>query len=224
MPLPVESALDPHDRGLIRGLRPETAAMWAATAGSALFSILLYCGIWNVLVACGLVFGMWVHELGHLAVLRRLGLESAPIVFVPFIGATQHVPMRPARAFDGARLALAGPACGLLFAAACKLAWTATDSPVLHFLGTAHAILAGVDLLPFGMLDGGRIVEVLTRRERIICAAMAAALAILCRTWLPIPMCLALASSATRPAPCGAQPGIAVSFATAFSFALCLQL
>src|SRR5262249_3494395 len=74
----LELRLDEHDRSLIRRLRPEAAAMWSLTLGTALISVALYCAIWNVPVAVGLVLGMWVHELGHAAVVRRLGLEPGP--------------------------------------------------------------------------------------------------------------------------------------------------
>lgn len=131
------------------------------TSASALLSVLVYCAVWSMPIACGLVLGMWVHELGHLAVVRRLGLPSSPIVFVPFVGAVQRIRARPAHVFDAAVLAVAGPACGLLFAVACKLGYATTGHDVLRFLGTAHAVLAVIDLLPLGALDGGRLLAAL---------------------------------------------------------------
>jgi Zn-dependent protease len=221
-PLTADLRLDAHDHALIRGLRPEAAAIWAATGGSALFSALLYSALWGAPIACGLVLGMWVHELGHRAVLRRLGLVSSPIVFVPFIGAVQRVPVHPARAFDAALVGLAGPLCGLAFAAGCKLGYAVSGEPALRFLATAHALLALVDLLPFGMLDGKRVVAALARRERIVCACAAGALAVLGSSLALVPMTAALAWTSTRPAAIRREPWIGMLLVTLLAAAVFL--
>lgn len=153
------AALGAGDLALIRGLRPEALASWVATLASALLNAALYALLWGPGIACGLVAGMWAHELGHRQVARRLGLEASPIVFVPLIGAMQRLRAQPATALDAAALALAGPLCGLWFALGCKLASAAFGDATLALLGTAHALLALIDLLPFGPLDGGRIVR-----------------------------------------------------------------
>ena len=139
--------------------------MWVATGGSALCSIAVYSAVWGLPIALGLVLGMWIHELGHVAVLRRLGIERGPIVFVPLIGAVQRLCAQPKRSLDAALLALAGPICGLAFASACKLAYLLSGSEALGFLATAHAILALIDLLPFGTLDGKRVRTALRELE-----------------------------------------------------------
>lgn len=164
---PAAGALGAHELALIRGLRPEARAAWTATLGSALFSVVLYAALWGWGIALGLIAGMWVHELGHQRVARRLGLSSSPIVFVPFVGAMQRLRARPASALDAALLALGGPLAGLWFALGCKLAYAATGEATLRLLGTAHALLALIDLLPFGPLDGGRIAAALFRTERV---------------------------------------------------------
>jgi len=158
LPLPLaESELEGPDRALVRSLRPEASARWIVTLGSALFSVVLYEALWGWSIALGLVLGMAFHELGHALVMRQLGLPRSPIVFVPFIGAMQRLQKSTPRPLDLALLALAGPAAGLLFAAGCKVAFLATARPALGFLATAHAILALIDLLPFGALDGARV-------------------------------------------------------------------
>ena len=164
-PLPLPAAeLEEQDQALLRSLRPEAAATWMVTLGSALFSIALYWGLWGSTIAAGLVLGMWFHELGHVVVIRRLGLPRSPIIFVPFIGAMQRIRQFPSRPLDLAALALAGPAAGIAFAAVCKLAYVATDRGPLRFLAAALAILALIDLLPLGALDGARILPALKTR------------------------------------------------------------
>ena len=156
--------LDARDAALIRGLRPEVLAAWTVTLGSASFSVLSYSVLWGPLLAFGLVGGMWAHELGHQRCARQLRLPLSPIVFVPFLGAVQRLRAPPSSAINGALLALAGPLCGLWFALACKLAFAATGLHALRFLGTAHAILALIDLLPVHPLDGGRVLHALKPR------------------------------------------------------------
>jgi Zn-dependent protease len=124
----------------------------------------LYWGIWGFTIAAGLVLGMWVHELGHAVVIRKLGLRRSPIVFVPFIGAMQRMRQFPEHPLDLAALALAGPAAGVAFAAACKLGYILTDHTMLRFLASGHAILALIDLLPLGALDGARLLPALKVR------------------------------------------------------------
>jgi Zn-dependent protease len=196
-----ERALSADDRVWLRGLRPETHALWMATGGSALASALLYALLWGMPMGIGLVLGMGVHELGHWWLIRRLGLQSSAIVFVPFIGAVQKLRAPPADALAGAQLALAGPLCGLLFAAACKLAFVATALPVLALLGTAHALLALLDAVPFGMLDGRRIFAALSRRHRAACACACASLALLTQSLFLVPVCAVLAWTVAQPAP-----------------------
>src|SRR5262249_17844251 len=142
------------------------------TLASAAVSIFAYCGLWDVRIAVGLVLGMWAHELGHLAVMRRLKIDSGPILFVPFVGAVQRMGEQPRSNLDAARLGWAGPIGSMLFACACRIGHAFTDDPALRFLATAHAILAVIDLLPFGRLDGKRVVDTLSHRDRIVCTAV----------------------------------------------------
>ena len=196
-----ERALGADDETWLHGLRPETSALWLVTGGSALASALLYALLWSLPMAFGLVLGMWVHELGHWLLIRRLGLKASPILFVPFVGAMQKLKSAPVSAVDGAQLALAGPLFGLIFALACKGVFLATGQPVYRLLGTAHALLALLDAVPFGMLDGRRIFAALSRRHRAACACAAAALALITQGLYLLPVCAVLAWTVAQPAP-----------------------
>jgi hypothetical protein len=198
---PSALALTAHDDALIRGLRPERVMAWALPLGSALVSLVAYWALWGPVVGCGLIAGMWVHELGHRALALRLRLGPSPIAFVPFVGAMQRLRTLPASALDGAVLALAGPLCGLWFALACKLAALAGAGNELRFLGTAHALLSLIDLMPLAMLDGARVVGALSRRQRAVAALLAFGVSVASQSWLMVPSCASLAWVATRPAP-----------------------
>jgi len=210
--LNVASALSEHEQSLIRGLRPEAFVPLVVTGGSALFSIALYSGLWSMPIACGLVLGMWVHELGHRVLLRRYGFEPSPIVFVPFVGAVQRMSSQPADPVAVASVALAGPACGLVFAAGCTLGHAATGHPDLRLLGIALALLGLLDMLPLGPLDGRRIVGAFGRRERIASAVITTVLALLLQAWVLAPVCAGLVWSATRPAPARGHAWVAAAY------------
>lgn len=191
MPVPA-AELEARDLALLRSLRPEAAARWAVTWGSALFSIAIYRELWGFTIALGLVAGMWFHELGHAVVMRRLGLPRAPILFLPFIGALQRVRQFPSRPLDLAALALAGPAAGIAFAAVCSaLAHALTTNPALRFLAMAHAFLALIDLLPFGVLDGARVLPALRERTAarlgVVAAFVVLAASAVALVWSGVP-------------------------------------
>jgi Zn-dependent protease len=194
-------ALSRHDEALIRRLRPERVMAWALPLGSALVSLIPYWALWGPVVAGGLVAGMWAHELGHRILARRLGLGPSPIAFVPFVGAMQRLRSQPASALDGALLGLAGPLSGMWFALACQLVATAGAGQQLRFVGTAHAVLALIDLLPLAMLDGARVVGSLSRPQRVVGALAAVGVCVASLSWWLVPSCAALSWVATRPSP-----------------------
>jgi Zn-dependent protease len=160
----LEKGLTEPERALIRELRPEAFVPFIVTGGTAALSVALYSALWGPAIAFGLVLGMWMHELGHRAALSRLGIGASPILFVPFVGAVQRLSAQPVNATAAAWMALAGPACGLLFAIACQVAHALHGDPTLRLLAVAHALLTLFDLLPFPPLDGGRIRSALALR------------------------------------------------------------
>ena len=128
-----------------------------------LFSIFvtigLYAAAWGWQFAVGLVGLVFVHELGHVIESRRQGLRVTAPRFIPFFGA-YVVHERPANAFRGALIALAGPAIGGLGAAACWWLGEAQDSNALRAIAYTGFFLNLINLLPVGILDGGRVIDV----------------------------------------------------------------
>jgi Zn-dependent protease len=116
-----------------------------------------YTLIWGWRFAVGIVLLILVHELGHYVEARREGLDPQLPVFIPFLGA--YVALRNMR-FDpwvNARVSLAGPIAGGLGALGCLAAAEALDSDLLRALAYAGFLLNLINLLPFGILDGGHI-------------------------------------------------------------------
>jgi hypothetical protein len=87
------------------------------TKSSTLFSMLLSLGVywtvWGWRFAAGIVALLYVHEMGHVAALHRLGIRASVPMFIPGLGAYVRMNQHPANAREDARVGLAGPRWGL---------------------------------------------------------------------------------------------------------------
>jgi Zn-dependent protease len=111
----------------------------------------------------GLVLLIFVHELGHVVVLRREGIPAGAPVFIPFLGAFIAMKGRPRDAYVEAKVALGGPVLGSL-AAWAVLAWGRySGSPMLIAIGQVGVMLNLFNLIPVSPLDGGRIAGAFSR-------------------------------------------------------------
>lgn len=135
------------------------------------FSMFLSLGVyWTAFgwwFALGLVLSLYVHEIGHVAALRRYGIPASAPMFVPGIGAFVRMKQYPADAREDARVGLAGPVWGLGAAVASYATFLATGAPILAAIARVGAWLNLFNLLPFWQLDGGRGFRVLSRTQRI---------------------------------------------------------
>jgi Zn-dependent protease len=130
------------------------------TKGSTFFTMFLSFGVhwtvWGWKFALGLVFAIYVHEMGHVWALRRLGIAASAPAFIPGLGALVRLKQMPVSVRENARIGLAGPIWGLgisyvLFAV---YYWTGFES-----IGAIVKVSAWINLfnlLPLGPLDGGR--------------------------------------------------------------------
>ena len=109
----------------------------------------------------GLVFLLFVHEMGHVLEAKRQGLPVSAPLFIPFLGALISLNQMPHNAWNEAKLAIGGPILGSLGAAAIWAAGAATDSNHLKALAFLGFLINLFNLLPVVPLDGGRIVGAL---------------------------------------------------------------
>lgn len=139
-----------------------------AKAGALLSMILsfgVYWAAWGWRFALGLVVSIYVHELGHVAALHRLGVPASAPMFVPGIGAfVKHRPL--ANRHDEARVALAGPLWGLGASLLACAAWLATGIPVWAAIAQWGARLNLLNLTPMPPFDGGTAFRALSRDQR----------------------------------------------------------
>ncbi len=170
------------------------------TKSSTLFSMLLslgvYWSVWGWRFAAGIVALIYVHEMGHVAALHRLGIRASAPMFVPGLGAYVRLNQYPADVREDARVGLAGPLWGLGAALAVYLAFLAIDWPILAAIARVGAWLNLFNLLPVWQLDGGRGFRALAKRERWLLAALLAACGLATSESLALLLALAAAARA----------------------------
>jgi Zn-dependent protease len=131
----------------------------ASLAGAVISSLLLAAWIgWRMgwVWALAGVFGVLVHELGHLAVINAVGCGPGRIHFIPFLGGAASMKRAPDTEFKGVLIALAGPVVGLLAAAPFVLLFQSTGQRIwlggVFFIGMINLI----NLAPAPPLDGSK--------------------------------------------------------------------
>jgi Zn-dependent protease len=149
------------------------------TKSSTLFSMLLSAGVyWTVFgfkFAIGLVLMIYVHEMGHVVALQRLGIRASAPMFIPGLGAMVRMKQYPSNPREDARVGLAGPLWGLGAVAVVYVLYLATDSASLAAITRFSAWINLFNLLPVWQLDGGRGFRALGRPGRwLVVATMGA--------------------------------------------------
>jgi Zn-dependent protease len=129
------------------------------TGGSMLVSLGAYAAIWGWQFGAGVVFLLFVHELGHYIQLKLEGIQPKALVFVPFLGAYVSSEGSGRSPETHARVALAGPILGSLAAVPLVLLWHATGNDLWRALAFFGFFINLFNLIPFGPLDGGQATE-----------------------------------------------------------------
>ncbi len=136
-------------------------------------------------LSLGIVACIYVHEVGHVATLRRYGIEASAPMFVPGLGAFVRMKQYPTDAHEEARTGLAGPLWGLFASTAALLIGLATSSSTALQVASWSATINAFNLLPVWQLDGSRGLKALSSQERWIVGALAVAMGLLTRQWMP---------------------------------------
>jgi Zn-dependent protease len=112
-------------------------------------------GVFVVLLAFGSVF---LHELGHAVVARRLGVHVAGIELSFFGGAAKMTQMPRSPSHEIA-IAAAGPAVSVALSVIGFSLAVLFGSPLLALIGWINLVIAGFNLIPALPMDGGRILR-----------------------------------------------------------------
>ena len=118
----------------------------------------------SVVVAGGVLFGLFVHEYGHVLAMNRLGMGPARIYIIPFLGGMAKAQREPKSEWHGVLVSLAGPAFGLIAMIPFVAAGLWLRSPEWLMAAFFIAMINLVNLLPAPPLDGSKALgPVLTR-------------------------------------------------------------
>jgi Zn-dependent protease len=109
--------------------------------------------------------------MGHVAAMRRYGLQATAPMFIPGFGALIRMQQHPATTQEESRIGLAGPIWGLGAAAACFLIYITTQQPFWAALTHTGAMINLFNLMPIWGLDGDRGFKSLNRNERWLATA-----------------------------------------------------
>lgn len=132
------------------------------TGLSMMLMIVVYTYMYGWKYAIGIVFLLFIHEMGHLTASRRLGIDTSLPMFIPFIGAIIQMKEAPKDAKTESIVGIAGPVFGALGAFVCVFLGEIFDSALLLALAYFGFLLTVFNLIPAHPLDGGRIVTAIS--------------------------------------------------------------
>jgi len=149
-----------------------------------LISIWAYAMFWGWPFAAGFVALLFIHEMGHVAALRMMGIKATAPMFIPFMGAVIGMKQMPKNAFAEAVMAFGGPFLGTLGAIVCAGIGLLSGNPFWYALAMSGFLLNLFNLLPISPLDGGRIIGVISPKLWIV--GLIGAIVLFYYTWSPI--------------------------------------
>ena len=163
---------------LILALTKGKFLLLGLTKAKTLLSMFAFFGVyWSIFgwaFALGLVVTIYIHEMGHVYVLRKLGIEATAPMFIPGLGAF----ILSKRYIDDpsidARVGLAGPIWGLGAGIAAWAVFLATKAPVWGAIGAVTGFINLFNLIPIWQLDGSRGFHALSRWQRWAAVALVA--------------------------------------------------
>jgi len=136
---------------------------FAVAGASMALSIAAYATKAPLPLVVGFTIIILIHEIGHAVVIRAKGLRAGMLVFIPFIGGAVTLKDQPRSAYDDAQIGLAGPIAGTFASLVVLQMYKWTDTPLYLAIAAAGFAVNLLNLLPIGMLDGGRISAAVTK-------------------------------------------------------------
>ena len=153
----------------------------ASTLLSMMLSLWFYYTLWGWPFAVGFVLSIYVHEMGHVIALRRLGFKATAPMFIPGFGALIRLKQQVVNPREDAEIGLAGPIYGLGAAVAVLGVWAILkielnkEVPILAAIAGVGAWINLFNLFPIWTLDGGRGFHAMSQVQKFLAAATVAA-------------------------------------------------
>jgi Zn-dependent protease len=161
----------------------------------------VYVQLWGWKFAVGFVLGIYIHEMGHVAALRRYGIAATAPMFIPGVGAFVRLKQHLTDVRQNARVGLAGPVWGLAAALGAYGIGRATGSQLWLAIAQATAFINLFNLIPFWQLDGGRGFGALTQPQRWLAALVVGGAWMLTHQGLLLLLLILAIVQAFRPGP-----------------------
>jgi Zn-dependent protease len=128
----------------------------------------VYWQLYGWALAAGLVLSIYIHEMGHVAELRRLGIAAGAPLFIPGIGAVVMLKQRIDDPKTDARVGLAGPIWGLGAGLVAYAVYRVTGNQLWAAIAQLTGLLNLFNLIPIWQLDGARGFHALAGWQRWI--------------------------------------------------------
>ncbi|HYC96613.1 metalloprotease [Brevundimonas sp.] len=152
---PAPAATEPPARAAEPPLDKGQHPVWAVASTLLLGGFIWYVsGSWVIAVAA--IWGLLVHEYGHVLAMNALGMGPARIYIIPFLGGVAKSQRLPQSEWHGVLVSLAGPAFGLLAAIPFFAGFVVTGSGLWLQGVFVIAIINLVNLAPAPPLDGSK--------------------------------------------------------------------
>jgi Zn-dependent protease len=136
----------------------------------AFFSV--YWSLYGWPLALGLVVSIYIHEMGHVSMLRRFGIAAGAPLFIPGVGAVVMLRQHVLDPITDARIGLAGPIWGLGAGLAAAAVYAATGAHIWLALAELTGLINLFNLIPIWQLDGSRGFHALSQSQRWIVVAL----------------------------------------------------
>jgi len=124
-------------------------------AGSMAAYVYLFTWEFAILIMVSLFF----HECGHIWAMKRCGLKTKGIYFIPFLGAAAVSEEMFKTRRDEVYVAIMGPIWGFVLAVGTALVYVFTGDAFFAAAAGWMAMINLFNLLPISPLDGGRIMK-----------------------------------------------------------------
>ena len=144
----------------------------ASTFISMFGFLAVYWGLYGWPLAVGLVVSIYIHEMGHVNMLRQLGIAAGAPLFIPGVGAMVMLKEHVTDPIADARIGLAGPVWGMSAALGAWAIYFATGADIWKAIGELTAFLNLFNLIPVWQLDGARGFHALSRLDRWVAVSV----------------------------------------------------
>jgi Zn-dependent protease len=136
------------------------------TGATAVASAGLYAYLFTWQTGLGLITFLIVHEYGHVWAMRKCGVKTKGMYFIPMMGAVAVMDSLVHKARHEAYISLMGPIFGLVFfALPCYIWWMNTGNEHVAAIATVATLINLINLLPIMPLDGGRMLKSISYSE-----------------------------------------------------------